>query len=209
MKEIYAENSGSNYELLAAGSYVARCVSMIELGTQKVEYQDKMTMQKKVRLTWEMPTEKKVFKQENGEQPYVISKEMTLSLNEKANLRKFLESWRGKAFTEDESKKFNICFLLERTCLLNIIHKDKKDGNKRLDIASISQIPKGMICPEQINKTVCFTLSSYTDEEFNSLPNYIQETIKKSAEYELAHKGIQTPVSPEFVSSTEPDDLPF
>ena len=52
-KEIYAENSGSNYELLSAGSYVARCVSMIELGTQKVEYQGKMTMQKKVRLTWE------------------------------------------------------------------------------------------------------------------------------------------------------------
>ena len=77
---------------------------MVHIGKVEEEYLGEKKMQNKVRITWELHEEKKVFKEENGEQPFVLSKEFSLSMHEKSSLRKWLESWRGKAFTEDESK---------------------------------------------------------------------------------------------------------
>jgi hypothetical protein len=68
--------------------------------------------QRKIRLTFELPTELKVFDEEKGEQPTVLGKKYTLSLSEKAFLRKDLESRRGKQFTEEEMKGFDIAKLV-------------------------------------------------------------------------------------------------
>lgn len=100
MAIIATSEGGSQREPMPAGNYPARCISMIHIGTVPEEYQGEKKMQDKVRITWEFPTEQKVFKEENGEQPYNLSKEFTLSLNEKANLRKVLRNWRGVDFTE-------------------------------------------------------------------------------------------------------------
>jgi hypothetical protein len=84
-----------NFEPIEAGSYPARCYSMIEMGTNEETYQGAAKMVNKVRITWELPTEMQVFKEERGPEPRVISKEFSLSMHEKANLRGFLESWRA------------------------------------------------------------------------------------------------------------------
>ena len=81
-------------------------------------------------MGWELPTEIKVFKDENGEQPCVISKEYTLSMAEKANLRIAFKIMAVKIFTEDEAKSFDITKLLGVPCMINIIHKTSKDGLK-------------------------------------------------------------------------------
>jgi hypothetical protein len=47
----------------------------------------------------------------------VISKEFTLSMHEKSTLRQFLESWRGKAFTEKEALSFDVTALIGKPCL--------------------------------------------------------------------------------------------
>ena len=66
----------------------------------------------------------------------------TSSLNESANLRKDLESWRGKKFTDEELKGFDLRDILGAPCLLNIIHNDKY-VNKN----SIMKLPKAMAPP--------------------------------------------------------------
>ena len=88
-----SNTSGKSFSPVDAGNYVARCYSMIQIGTIPEEYKGEKKEANKVRLTFELPTETKVFKEENGEQPYVVSKEFTLSLHEKASLRKFL-AWQ-------------------------------------------------------------------------------------------------------------------
>jgi hypothetical protein len=106
-------------------------------------------------------------------------------MNEKANLRAFLTSWRGKAFTEEEASEFDVTKLLGVPCLLNVIHKQgRKDPTKVFDeIASATPLPKGMACPPQINPTFEFSHSEWDWEKFDGLPNFLQEKIKQSEEY--------------------------
>ena len=210
---INATNTGTQRELIPAGNYVARCYQMIHIGSVMENYEGQPKLQNKVRIGWELPTELKVFKEENGEQPCVTSKEYTLSMNEKATLRKTLASWRGKDFSEEEAKSFDITKLLGVPCMLNIIHKPSKDNSKTYaEIGSISPLPKGFECPPQINKTILLDYDNFSNEIFETLPDFIKDKIKTSLEYTAMLNGITqevnqpAPIEDKFVDGA---DLPF
>jgi hypothetical protein len=205
---IIATKPEGNFKKVEPGNYVARCYRMIEIGTVEETYNGDTKKAKKVQLTWELPTEMEIFHEDNGYEPYVVSKTYTLSMHEKSNLRKDLESWRGKGFTELEAAKFDITKLLGVPCLLNIIHRPGKvDPTKTyVEIASISSLPKGMECPPQLNPTVILSYDDWKPEVFEGLSEYLQEKIKSSEEYEQMDSGVITP-APEGPSVT--DDLPF
>ena len=205
---ITATNTQIQRELIPAGNYIARCYQMIEIGTVKETILGKEKIVPKVRIGWELPTELKVFKDENGEQPCVISKEYTLSMAEKANLRIALKSWRGKDFTEDEAKSFDITKLLGVPCMINIIHKTSKDGLKVYEeISGITPIPKGIECPPQYNKTLLLSYDSFDVEVFNKLPDFIRNKMTGSLEYVAIQSPNHTNIEPSTTS--EDDDLPF
>jgi len=193
------------FELVPSGNHIARCYSMVHIGTLEEEFQGEKKNLNKVRITWELPTETKVFNPEKGEQPYSISKEYTLSLHEKSTLRKDLESWRGKGFTEDEAKAFDIAKLLGKPCMLNVIHKTSKSGNGYAAISSISSVPKGMICPEQVNPNFEFSYSEFSQAKFDSMPDWLKDKMKLTPEY---RKATEATVSVEPGSDVD-DDLPF
>lgn len=208
-----SSTGGSNYEPIAAGTYVARCYSMVHMGTVKESYMGEDKNVNKVRLTFELPTEMKVFKEENGEQPQVISKEFTLSLGDKSNLRAFLNSWRGKALTEDECKSFDIAVLAGKACTLSIIHKTSKvSGKTYADISSIGGVMKGMQVPDLINPQMVFSVSNFDQVAFDSFPDFIKDKIVSSQEYQAILKTspvIQdAPADAEFGEISE-DDLPW
>lgn len=204
---ILAENNGNgggNYAPVDAGTYVARCVSMIHLGTLNEEFNGEKKELNKVRISWELPTELKVFKEENGEQPQLVSKDFTLSMHEKSSLRKFLQSWRGKSFTEAEAKSFDITKLMGKPCMLSIIHKlGKASGKAYADISSVSVMVKGMVCPDQINESFEYSVLNHSEELFAKIPKFIQEKIVTSKEYKA--KGISTPV----VTEENTEEVPF
>ena len=177
------QSNSKKFEIIPAGSYPARCYSMIEMGTNEETYQGVSKMVNKVRITWELPTETMVFKEERGPEPRVISKEFTLSMHEKANLRAFLENWRGKSFTEKEAEAFDVTNLLGVPCLLSITHKAATNGNTYANISSVSLLPKGMECPEMINKRQELSFDDFNQELFDQLPDFIKEKISMSEEY--------------------------
>lgn len=202
---ITAQNKpGSGFEPIAAGAYLARCFSMVHIGTVVEEYMGEQKMMNKVRISFELPTETKVFKEEKGEEPYSIGKEFTLSMHEKATLRKFLESWRGKGFSEEETKEFDISKLLGIPCMINVIHKTSKAGKKYAEIASISPVAKGMDCPPQVNPNFEFSYEPFSEEKYNQLPQWLREKVAMSAEYKAIHQGQIS----EGVDEKE-NDLPF
>lgn len=207
---ILAENKSTPRELIPAGNYIARCYQQIHLGHIDEMMMGQMKNLNKVRIGWELPTELKVFKPENGEQPLVFSKEFTLSMNEKANLRKILSSWRGKGFSEDEAKSFDITKLIGAPCMLNIIHKPGKTDPSKIyeEIGSISPIPKGVTCPAQVNKTFLLDYDNFTEEKFNTLPDFIKEKMQKSREYKKLKEGVMTEHIPDNLPEGE-TDLPF
>lgn len=210
---IIATNSG-NYEreLLAAGLYHARCYSMVHIGTVEEEIMGEKKVLNKVRLTFELPTELRVFKEENGEQPMVFSKEFTLSMHEKSGLRSFLKNWRGKDFTESEAQAFDVTKLIGVAGMINIIHKDSKKGNTYAEIGSISPMPKGMQCPAQINPSQELSYDNFNWELFEKQPDFIKDKMRKSLEFAKLNfnevqKRTQEPIPTAMASHEAPDEV--
>jgi len=206
---IEASSSSSDYKPIDAGAYIARCFSMVQIGTIEQEYMGETKELNKVRITWELPNEKKVFKEGEPEKVLTVSKEFTLSLHEKANLRKFLESWRGRGFTDEEAKKFNISKLLGVPCFLSIIHKISRQGKVYADISSISTLPKGMVCPEQVYHNFEFSFTPFDQDKFDSLPDWLKDKIRTSKEYRTLHEPGDHQVSDSDSLPSADDDLPF
>lgn len=207
---INATNQSVQRELIPSGNYIARCYQMLQIGTVEEVVMGAVKSLNKVRIGWELPTELKVFNTDKGEQPFVISKEFTLSMHEKSNLRKLLASWRGKDFTEDEAKCFDITKLLSVPCMINVIHKPSKTNTAKIyeEISNVSPMPKGVKCPPQINQTVVLEYENFNWDTFNSLPDFIKQKVQSSAEY----KEMQSPQERNLTANeiTEPiDDLPF
>jgi len=201
---IIAKNSGGgDYAPMESGMYVARCVQMIQIGTITEIINGETKTHHKVRLGFEFPTETKVFKEENGEQPYFLSKEYTLSFHEKATLRQHLETWRGKKFTEEEAKSFDITRLIGVPCTINVVHKESKTAKVYAEIGSISPLMKGTACLEQVNPTQVLSYDDFNWDLFNSLPDFLKKKIESSNEY----KEMATSRALENNKTTE--DIPF
>jgi hypothetical protein len=127
-------------------------------------------------------------------------------MNEKANLRKFLESWRGKKFTDAESESFDITKLIGVPCLLSVIHKVSKSGNTYAEISGVNLLPKGMTCPEQITPSQMLSYTAWDEGLFQSLPDFIKSKIVTSQEY----RAMKQPYTIEDTTATDDDDtLPF
>jgi hypothetical protein len=201
---IIATKPEGNFKKVEPGNYVARCYRMIEIGTIEETYNGETKKAKKVQLTWELPTEMEIFNEDHGYEPYVVSKTYTLSMHEKSNLRKDLESWRGKGFTELEAAKFDITKLLGVPCLLQVIHRPGKvDTSKTyVEIASITSLPKGMECPQGLNPSVILSFDDWKPDVFEGLSEYLKDKITSSEEYQQMNSGSKEPV--DAIS-----DLPF
>lgn len=168
------------FKSVNAGTYPARCVRLIDIGTQRGEYQGKETIRKQVIISWELPTELITSGKFIGE-PYMVSRFYTASLSQKAALRKDLESWRGRAFTEDELEGFNLHNILDKGCMLSVIHDDKG----RAKVGGVMALPKGMAIPDRVNEIVEFDLSNYNSEQFNKLTEGIRKLIERSEEWKF------------------------
>lgn len=182
---IIASTNSTPRELVPSGNYVARCYKMIQIGTVTEVINGESKQLQKVRIGWEFPNDMKVFSEEKGPQPISVDEEYTLSMGDKANLRKMLASWRGKDFSMDEAKAFDVTKLVGVPCMVNIIHiQSKRDASKTYSkVGSVSSIPKGVNVPAQVNKTFVLSYDSFDYDKFNSLPDFIKDKMKTSAEF--------------------------
>lgn len=204
---IIAENNSTPRVNIPAGNHIARCIEMIHIGTiMETTGQFAGKFMNKVRLSWETPDE--LYDFGKGMQPFIISKEFTLSMSEKATLRKMLESWRGKAFSDEQAKAFDITVLLGKPCMLSVIHKVSKKGSTYADISSIASLPKGFECPAQVNPSKVLSYDDWKQEIFDGLPDFVKDKIKASQEYKaMLNPGVtETNAAPVEI---EHDDLPF
>src|SRR3990167_2490369 len=65
--------------------------------------------------------------------------------DEKANLRKHLEAWRGKKFTKEELDGFDVEKLLGVNCQLQVIHNLSDNGGTFANVQAIVPLGKGMV----------------------------------------------------------------
>lgn len=210
-----SDKGGGDFQLAPVGNHIARCVQVIDLGTQRDTFEGKPKIMHKVRIAWELPEEKAVFDEEKGEEPFLVSKEYTLSLSERANLRHDLESWRGKDFTDKELEAFDIAKLLGAPCMLNVIHKKSRNKRDYVAITSVTRLPKSVKpkdVPNQVIPSTKYAIEDGKNEVFKALPDFIRAKIMVSEEF----TGEKAPPSDDRgdeeergTGKTEPGDHPF
>ena len=183
--KIPQENT-QHYENLPAGTYAARCIRFIDLGSHDQTYQGESKGKKRlVLLTFEVPSER----MDDG-RPFSISKRYTWSMHEKSTLRKHLEAWRGQKFQPADFGTFDIRNVLNKECMLSVVEwGDEQRGGTAID--SISKIIKGLEVAPAENDIVYFCLdpNEFDAATLDSLSDSLKETIRQSPEYASMRGG--------------------
>lgn len=198
-RNVSDSGGGGDFQQVKPGTYLARSFRIVDIGTHHGEYQGKPNVRNQFILFWELPTETIEL---NGEQkPTIVSKFYTASLHEKAKLRHDLQSWRGKEFTSDELRGFDLTQVLGKPCFLTII----STPNGKSKISAVTGLPKGTECPPAVNPTSTFWVNEWNEEAFNALSDGLKKLIQDSDEYKALKNGVsQVPTEKDAF-----EDLPF
>lgn len=228
------KSEGGNFEPPPAGTFIARCYRFIDLGSHEQNYLgESKGLKRLVLIGFELPTES-VTEGDYAGRPFTINKRYRWSTHEKANMRKDLESWRGRKFNDSDFGPggFNVKNLLGVPATLTIVHSEK-EGSTYANIASIGTAMKGVPVPPQVNNSVYLALdpASFDRNVFEGLSEKLQNTIKDSPEYRAIVGGkkpryaeqksvsnYHTPLNPDRelepagprdFAPLEDDDIPF
>lgn len=192
MALIASDSGGGDFKPVPQGVHTGRCFRVIDLGTQPKQFQGKITGKaRKVMLTWELFGEDEegnplVMEAGNAAgKPLSIGKRYTLSLGKKADLRSHLESWRGRAFTDEELKGFDLKNILGVYGLINVKH-DVQPNITYANVASISPIPKQMraALPAGVNALQYFDVTEPDMALFETFSEKLKATISACEEWQ-------------------------
>ncbi len=110
------------------GVHNAVCVDEIDLGVVPSTFGPKHML----KIVWEIEE-----LMENGKR-FLVSKRYSASLHEKSSLHKDLKSWRGKAFTSEELKAFDLENVVGKPCQLVIVHAER-DGSTFANVQTVAK----------------------------------------------------------------------
>ncbi len=190
MAFIAKDSGGGDFKRVPPGAYIGRCYSLIDLGTQLTSGQYGEKLQHKIRIGWELFGEDEdgnplTIVVDGKEMPLTISKSYTVSLHEKAGLRKDLAAWRGRDFTEEEAKAFDVSKLLGAYCMVNATTSET-NGKTYTNVAGLTPLPGALknAKPAAVHENLLFDLDAPDMAVFNGFHEKLQDAIKKSPEWQ-------------------------
>ena len=203
--KVSESGGGSNFPMLAEGSYAAVCYMLVDIGLQRNEAYGNSS--RKVIIGWELADE---YVEVDGEKkPRVFSARYTASLNEKAILRRDLAAWRGRDFTEAELAEFNLRNIIGAPCMIQIIHKKASNGKTYANLASIMALPKGMAAPKRTLDSVIFDIDESDAEDLAMLPEWIANMVKASESWQQRLSADKGGASMQDLDEADDGELPF
>lgn len=107
----------SNYIPAPQGVHRAVCVDVVDMGKVDTQWGAKPML----RIHWEIEEEMGDGKR------FVVAQRYTASLHQKSTLRKDLEVWRGRPFTAEELRGFDLEKVIGIPCNLQVMHNTKGD----------------------------------------------------------------------------------
>ena len=197
---IKGSNDSGDYAQPPAGTHVARCYRLLDLGTQVNEFEGQKTTRRQVVIGWELCEEL----MEDG-QPFTIVGFFTASLHPKATLRHYLENWRGRAFSNEELEGFELRAILGTLCQVMVVINDKG----RAKVTGVAAVPK---CLNKKSKTLApvneqqyFSLEpdEYDADTFEHLSDGFKRMIQASPEWQ----ALQAPMKVAKHAAPRVDDL--
>ena len=206
MFETTAEGNNDTNDLITEGVHAAKCIGVYGLGTHEELWGNK---QKKLVLVFAVDEQKADGKYKTINQFYFLH----LCKNKaKVNLRRDLEKWRGKTFTEDELKAFDTKVLLGKSCalMISIEENSKGDPNHKIDNvlkydAKYGEIPD--ISPAADTPDWVIKIQNKSIEAKPKEAPVAAVPVKKAAPKKAETKAVEPePVEAEVVSEEE---VPF
>ena len=184
----------NKFKLVSEGFHQAVCKGIYDLGLQENNYKDNKKTEHKVIIAWELD-ERVTDEGEHKGKRYVLTREYTVSLYEKANLRRDLSSWRGRDFTEQELQGFDLKSIIGANCWLEVVHNGEYANIKSVKI--FKPLMQGQELPQKM----------VVEDISGNIPKWIQAKIDKQIpkQDEIVNAAMDT-----FSGSVESvDDIPF
>lgn len=125
-----------NFDPAPEGLHNAVCIDVVDRGMQETPWGPSP----KVEIRWQLEAVN-----EKNEKRHTVVKWYRPSLNEKANLRKDLEAWRGRKFTAEELAGWDLESVIGAPCQVQVIHSPREDGGVSAKVQAIVPLGKGMV----------------------------------------------------------------
>ena len=157
-----ATTGGADFDLCPAGNHPAVCIGLIDLGTHYECFQGGAEKKvRKVMLLWELEAEV-----EGKDKRLFVGRDFNIGLNDKgelvygdkSNIRKLLETWRGRAYNPDE--EIDPEAVVGKACLVSIKHKPTQKGKSYAQVDSVGSLPKGMTALKPSKAKVLYSADS-------------------------------------------------
>jgi hypothetical protein len=200
---------GGDFTPVPAGTHFAVCDQVVDLGDQRIVSQMfGESVKHQVYIRWQIPAERVEWEKDGQKQegPAVVGKTYTLSLGEKANLRKDLQAWRNKPFTPDELRGFDIAKLLGAPATITITHTEK-NGKTYANVVSLGGIPKGTEKPALEGEALLYDTDNATN--FDRLPKWLRDKIQAQIVKQTTTNGSNDSGDGGGYYDDLDDDIPF
>lgn len=187
------------------GVYLAVCVGVIDLGEQ---YSEKFkNYRNEVQFVWELAGE--TVEVDGEQKPRQLSRTFSVAASKKSNLRGFLGGWNGVQYSDEQFQDLDLFGQAGRPCQLNVV---LNDTGEYANVDSVIPLPKGVPAPQAVSPTILWNMDEWSDEKFSALPDWVQEKIKKSTQYQKDHTptdSVDFPVETSGPRGTGGPDLRF
>ncbi len=214
MSLIAKDGGEGSFTPVPPGMHLARCYRVVDLGTQKTEWQGATKYLAKIMIQFEVHGEDDTGKPiitSKGE-PMSISKNYTLSLAEKATLRKDLAGWRGRDFTPEELKGFELKNILGHWAMLSVAKSLGNNGKEYTNIMSVNPVPvaiKKAGLPVGFNDPAIFSIADADMDLFETFSKNLKEKIQASPEWQAREQYTKTETSGGQSMEDIDEDIPF
>jgi hypothetical protein len=209
MSLIAKAGTSSSFKPVPPGMHLGRLYRIIDLGTQKTEHLGKVKSSHKVMLQWEVHSEDDagVPTVTDDGKPLSVAKNYTLTLDERGTLRKDLQTWRGRDFSEEELHGFDIKAVLGQWAMLSVVKAMGNNGKEYTNVAGVMSVPKSVRAaglPDPHNEPKMFVIETADMEMFERFSESVKAKISSSPEWQARGKS---PAKTGFDDME--DDVPF
>jgi hypothetical protein len=192
---ITAKGSDSKFKPHPEGQYVGQCIDTIDLGDNVETFIGKPT-----KLSHKCAIVFRTGEKNEQTGDYIdIAREFTVSMGDLANLRKFLEQWRGKPYTPEQIEEgVPLHKLTGNHGLLTVAHKLSGQGRTYANITACVGIPKQMA--NSVEKYEGYVRADYWEEKKKGYAEAVRKFRAENAPTTRDDEG-------DFAD--DDDDLPF
>lgn len=165
-----------------AGTYRGTLVYVIDIGEQLVKGKKGDYYQNQVVFTFELIGKTKEI--DGQMKPIDLSRTFGFARGANSAFRKFVQDWTGKKMTDDEWDDFDPKTLLSKEAMLSVVHNDT---GEYANISTAMQPFEGDVYPAPALPLLYFDMDAWDDAVFEKLPEWAQERIQKSTQYQKEH----------------------